>query len=211
MLGVEFVVCPADVNEDALPGESPLDTQRRITHDKARVARCGDGIHLDRDSVVIACDTTVLLDGEMLNKPSCADEARTMLRRLRGRAHQVQSVIVIRRGELECIDTASSQVVMRNYSDEEIEAYVATGDPFDKAGSYAVQHAAFRPVAEIRGCPLNVVGLALCHLCAYLPQLPDSAPVCETFFSRSCPQTLDDPIHVVTFRQPISEKVRNHP
>jgi predicted house-cleaning NTP pyrophosphatase (Maf/HAM1 superfamily) len=140
----------------------------------------------------------VLLDGEMLNKPGDADEARQMLRKLRGRTHEVQSVIVFRRGDDEMIDVVTSAVVMRDYSDDEIEAYIASGDPFDKAGSYAVQHEIFQPVQEIRGCPLNVIGLSLCHVCAHLPELPDCAPVCAAYFGKPCPGALDDPEHVVS-------------
>ena len=146
---------------------------------------------------IVACDTTVLLDGEMLNKPAGPEDARRMLRCLRSRAHQVQSVIVVRHGTHETLEVVSTQVLMRDYSDEEIEAYIATGDPFDKAGSYAVQHPLFRPVAELRGCPLNVVGLALCRLRACLPQLPDPSAVCQSFSGRPCP-VYPDERHVIT-------------
>ena len=208
-LGVEFEVRPANINEDPLPGESPLATQHRITLEKARAAEKGLEIRdwrLSRtiqspisnlQSLIIACDTTVLLDGEMLNKPADAAEAWAMLRKLRNRAHEVQSCIVIKRsgeegkeeGE-EIIDVVSSQVVMRDYSDAEIATYIATGDPFDKAGSYAVQHELFHPVAEIRGCPLNVIGLALCRLRAHLPQLPDCEQVCAVYSGQPCRQHL---------------------
>jgi MAF protein len=196
-MGVDFTVMPANVNEDALPNETPLETQHRITRAKATSA-----IHNPQSAIqnptIIACDTTVLLDGEMLNKPADADEARNMLRRLRGRIHEVQSTIVIRCGEEESIDVVTSQVVMRDYSDEEIEAYIATGDPYDKAGSYAVQHSQFSPVQEIRGCPLNVIGLALCHVRARLPYLPASAPVCAAYFGKPCPVQIDDSRHCVS-------------
>jgi MAF protein len=205
LLGVAFRVCPANVDETPLPDESPLETQHRITREKAHAAKCSDGAAIDEDAIVVACDTTVLLDGEMLNKPADAAEARSMLQRLRGRSHEVQSAIAIRQGEHEIMDVVSSRVVMRDYSDKEIETYIATGDPFDKAGSYGVQHPKFRPVAEIHGCPLNVMGLALCHLRrVHLPHLPDSAPVCEAFFNRPCPQKLDDPSHVVRSQKPDS-------
>ncbi len=224
MLGLTFQVCPADVDETPLPDETPLETQYRITREKARTAQkrlalgtCAAQIdppsaermmtdppspvlHLQSpiaDSIIIACDTTVVLDGEMLNKPADADEARMMLRRLRGRIHQVQSAIVICWNGHERLDTVSSQVTMRDYSDDEIEAYIATGDPFDKAGGYAAQHPSFQPIAHIRGCPLNVVGLALCHVRALLPHLPDPAPVCTAFTGVPCPRVLDDPHHVV--------------
>jgi septum formation protein len=198
-LGVGFQVCPADVDESPWPGETPLETQLRITRDKARTAqtRLFTAYPALAERPVIACDTTVLLDGEMLNKPAGPEDARRMLRCLRGRTHQVQSVIVVRHGERETAEPVSTHVLMRDYDDEEIEAYIATGDPFDKAGSYAVQHPLFRPVAEMRGCPLNVVGLALCRLRACLPQLPDPSPVCQSFSGRPCPAYPDER-HVVT-------------
>jgi len=104
---------------------------------------------------------------------------------------------VIRQGDEESIDIVNSQVMMRHYSDEEIEAYIATGDPYDKAGSYAVQHPQFSPVQQIRGCPLNVIGLALCHVRARLPHLPASKPVCAAYFGKPCPEQIDDLSHVV--------------
>ena len=212
-LGVEFEVRPSNVNEDPRPGETPLETQRRITRDKARVqisaqtsdirsqtAETSSASDLTSDlcdllisptsPTIIACDTTVLLDGEMLNKPADEAEAWAMLNKLRNRTHEVQSCIVICQGEAETLDVVTSQVVMRDYSDAEIAAYIATGDPFDKAGSYAVQHEQFHPVAEIRGCPLNVIGLALCRLRAHLPALPDSTPVCLKYVGRTCAENL---------------------
>ncbi len=198
-LGVHFQVCPADVDESPLLGETALGTQMRITRAKARTAQAKLAATSSTlaDQPIIACDTTVLLDGEMLNKPAGPDEAREMLRRLRGRAHQVQSVIVVRQRKDEHAEPVHTQVFMRDYSDEEIDAYIATGDPFDKAGGYAVQHPRFRPVAELRGCPLNVVGLALCRLRACLTQLPDPAPVCQAFSGRPCPSYPDER-HVIT-------------
>ncbi|NJM42660.1 MAG: septum formation protein Maf [Anaerolineae bacterium] len=187
-LGIDFEVRPANINEDPLPGESPLDTQHRITREKARASE--PVTNNPQPTTIIACDTTVLLDGEMLNKPADAAEAWAMLRALRNRTHEVQSCIVIKQGEEEIVDIVSSQVVMRDYSDDEIATYIATGDPFDKAGSYAVQHEQFHPVAEIRGCPLNVIGLALCHLRAHLPQLPDCEGVCEAYSGKPCSQHL---------------------
>ncbi|HQV71128.1 MAG TPA: Maf family protein [Thermoflexales bacterium] len=171
-MGVAFDVRPPQVNEDPLEGESPLDTQHRITREKARAV---DGA----SAIVIACDTTVLLDGEMLNKPQDAGDARRMLRALRNRAHEVQSCVVTLCDGEERVSCDSSMVHMRDYTDAEIEEYIASGDPFDKAGSYAVQHEAFHPVARMRGCPLNVIGLPLCHLRQLLPHLPDPAPVCR--------------------------------
>ncbi len=208
-LGVTFEVRPSNVNEDPLPGETPLQTQRRITVDKAQAA-LGDGGRETEDGTgtvlrppssvpaspssvsggVIACDTTVLLDGEMMNKPADETEAWTMLHKLRGRVHQVQSCLVIHTGGKNIIDIVTSDVQMREYSDEEIAAYIATGDPFDKAGSYAMQHPQFKPVVEIHGCPLNVIGLALCRLRQHLPQLPPCEGVCERYSGEPCARHL---------------------
>jgi septum formation protein len=187
MLGVEYVAVRPDVDEQALPDESPLETQHRITLEKARTPQAGP------DEIVIAADTTVLLDGQMLNKPADEADAWAMLRKLRGRTHEVQSCIVIKRGEHELMEIVSSLVTMRPYGDPEIADYIATGDPFDKAGSYAVQHPLFQPVADIQGCPLNVVGLPLCRLRAHLPDLPDTSPVCMAYWGRPCIEKLAQP------------------
>ena len=182
-LGVDYTPFQPDVDERPHPGETPLQTQHRITLEKARAPDAAP------DEIVIAADTTVLLDGEMLNKPADADDAWRMLRSLRGRTHEVQSCIVIKQGEDVTMEIVSSLVTMRNYSDAEIAAYIASGDPFDKAGSYAVQHPLFQPVLDIQGCPLNVMGLPLCRLRAHLPELPATSPVCTAFWGRPCIDT----------------------
>jgi septum formation protein len=208
-LGLEFEVRPSHVNEDALPGETPLETQKRVTLAKALVGGVGTPPvdaqvqHVSADSIVIACDTTVLIDGEMLNKPADAIEAWAMLTRLRGREHEVQSVLVVRQAQQVDLDVVTSAVRMREYSDAEIAAYIASGDPFDKAGSYAVQHAEFRPVAEIRACPLNVIGLPLCVLRMRLMekvriQRETCSAVCQSWFGAACAAHPNDRTHAVT-------------
>ena len=114
-----------------------------------------------------------------------------MLHRLRGRSHVVQSCLVVLEGDAEretrrIVEFVQSEVRMRDYRDEEIAAYIATGDPFDKAGSYAVQHPQFRPVSEIVGCPLNVIGLSLCRLRMHMPELSLCGDICEAWFGRTC-------------------------
>jgi MAF protein len=193
-LGLEFEIHPSHTNEDPLEGESPIETQIRVTLAKARATNKDANV----DQIIIACDTTVLLNGEMLNKPLNEEEAWSMLRRLRNRVHEVQSCIVVKHGEEESIDVVTSQVLMRDYTDEEIASYIASGDPFDKAGSYAVQHEAFHPVAEIRGCPLNVIGLALCRLRERVYELPECAQTCAAYFGEPCPTQLDISSHSVS-------------
>src|SRR5690606_23084398 len=97
-------------------------------------------------------DTVVALDGRMLGKPGDADEARSMLRALRGREHEVISGVAVVVDGREAVGHERTAVRMRDYGDEEIEAFIASGAPFDKAGGYAIQDEAFHPVAAFEGC-----------------------------------------------------------
>jgi MAF protein len=142
---------------------------------------------LNGDVTILAADTIVILaadtmgiaeDGALLGKPATPEEAHAMLRRLRARPHQVCTSITLARARVQRLatlytinDLTQTTVHMRDYSDDEIAAYVASGDPFDKAGGYAIQHGAFRPVARIEGCYNNVVGLPLCAVKRALAQL----------------------------------------
>jgi septum formation protein len=133
-----------------------------------------------RDGLVLASDTTVLLDGRSLAKPRDEREAAVMLRALRGREHVVATGVALAGpadGALSCA-TTSTRVLMRDYGDDEIATYVATGDPLDKAGSYSIQHPAFSPVASIAGCHLGVIGLPICLVEALVTGAP-LPPVCQ--------------------------------
>jgi MAF protein len=113
---------------------------------------------------VLASDTTVLLAGRSLAKPADSAEAEGMLRELRGREHTVATGVALvdpARGAL-LSATSATRVRMRDYSNEEIARYVATGDPLDKAGSYSIQHPDFQPVESLHGCHLGVIGLPVC-------------------------------------------------
>lgn len=156
-LGVRPTVRTASIDETPLPGERPEATARRLAEAKARaVAEARDW--------VIAADTLVIgPHGEALGKPATPAAARATLERLRGRRHQVVTAQAVGRGDRLAIDVLATLVTMREYTDAEIAAYVASGDPFDKAGSYAIQHPGFRPVQTITGCYLNVVGLPICR------------------------------------------------
>lgn len=170
-LGLPFEVRTAAVDETPQAGEAPEALVRRLSRDKAR-AVAGQ---VAPGPIVIAADTAVVLrnGGEVLGKPTDPAEATAMLRRLRGRTHTVLTAIAL-------IDTARAllltglartAVTMRDYSDEEIAAYIAAGDPFDKAGAYAIQHPGFHPVASLKGSYTNVVGLPLPHLVRALKRL----------------------------------------
>ena len=128
---------------------------------RAEDAAVRDGATGGRSVVVLGADTIVVHDGVPLGKPADAEEARRMLRDLRGRPHEVVTSVAVVAGGHAVAVHATTLVHMRAYTDAEIERYIAGGDPFDKAGAYAIQHADFRPVARIEGCYCNVIGLPL--------------------------------------------------
>lgn len=161
VLGIPFEAIEVDLDETPRPGEAPEDLARRLA-----IAKAEAGAVRHPGAVVLGADTVVALDGESLGKPSSEAEAIETLQRLRGRNHRVITAIALASRDARAHPEASSrtavtEVWMRDYTDEEICDYVATGDPFDKAGSYAIQHPTFRPVERIAGCFLNVVGLPL--------------------------------------------------
>ena len=147
---------------------TPVALAEGRAREKALAAARGrsSGTVIGADTVVALAQSDRSLDGVVLGKPRDAADAVVMLRELRGREHRVVTGVALvdaATGET-LVAHRSSRVLMREYSEAEIEAYVATGDPLDKAGAYAVQSASFRPAAEVRGCYLNVVGLPVCTL-----------------------------------------------
>ena len=189
LLGLSCDVVTAEIDEAPWPHEDPVEMVRRLSLEKAR-AVAG---RVTAGALVIGADTVVVCDGQMLGKPRNADEARQMLRALRGRTHWVHSgVSVVDAGGGSEISTATtSAVLMRGYSDDEIERYIESGDPFDKAGAYAIQHSEFHPVDAIDGCYASVMGLPLCHLAAALaafnaPLALNAAAVCRQVTGHPC-------------------------
>lgn len=188
-LGWAFQVRPADIDESRLAGEAPGAYVLRLAEEKARAA----GKLVSDGMLVLAADTTVADGDHLLGKPTSASEARAMLRQLRGRSHQVYTAVAVLdpvQNKL-LLDLCVTQVPMREYSEDEIEHYIASGDPFDKAGGYAIQHAEFRPVEDLRGCYASVMGLPLCHLTRTLRKLgihpaADSAQACQANLNYSC-------------------------
>ena len=149
---------------------------------------------VDAESIILAADTTVVDGTDILGKPNDSAEAIAMLKRLRGHTHQVYTGIALFRPQdgLPLKDLCVTDVPMRDYSDEEILAYVRTGDPLDKAGAYAIQHPEFQPVAQMTGCFASVMGLPVCHVIR-LMRMMDLQPFtdfflsCETLFEYQCP------------------------
>jgi MAF protein len=157
-LGLPFAIQVADVEEDTRDGESPHALVARLSREKALVVAT-----VRPEAVVIGADTIVTLDGGLLGKPAGPGEAAGMLRRLRDRAHKVYSGVTVcpAGGGTPRMAVVASTVWMRAYTEDEIAAYVDSGDPLDKAGAYAIQNEAFHPVARMRGCYASVMGLPL--------------------------------------------------
>ncbi len=181
--GWMFHTRPADVDESQRPGEAPADYVLRLAESKARA--CAQSAHADL--VILAADTTVASGTAILGKPKDMAEAVDMLQALRGRSHQVYTGLAVLRmadGYL-VTDLCVTDVPMRAYRDDEIEAYVATGDPLDKAGAYAIQNAGFHPVESMQGCYASVMGLPLCHLVRSLQKI-DIAPCRNRDYPAPC-------------------------
>lgn len=168
-LGIEYSIIKPEIDETQHDGEPPLAYVRRLSKEKAHAV----AEQLQSQATILAADTVVILaadtigidgEGEILGKPADADEARAMLKRLRGRDHLVVTAFTLLKAGTESSNhtqDVQTRVTMRDYTDREIEDYIATGDPFDKAGSYAIQHPEFRPVADLSGSRTNVIGLPL--------------------------------------------------
>jgi septum formation protein len=163
-LGLSFEVRASEIDE-ALAPEVPAPAlattlARRKARDVADRVRAEEGAPA---ALILGADTLVVLDGRPLGKPASRDQARAMLRLLRGRSHEVVTAIALVEvpGGREVAEAVVSRVRMRPYGDAEIDAYVATGEPDDTAGAYAVQGIGGRLVARVEGCLTNVVGLPL--------------------------------------------------
>lgn len=159
-LAIPFTVIAADIVECPLCHETPHDYVRRLAKDKARqVAQRFPA------AVVLGADTAVILDQHIFGKPTGEQDAKQMLTRLSGRVHQVMTgLAVLQHGQRFCRQASvSTEVRFRRLSALEIERYVATGEPFDKAGAYAIQGQAAAFVEMLNGCFTNVVGLPLQH------------------------------------------------
>jgi septum formation protein len=208
--GWDFTIVAPQVDERVLIGELPQDYVRRLAESKARAAWqvlrgdappvTGGNKDHSQETIILAADTTVVYKTvltesyEILGKPANSVEAEAMLRQLRGQVHQVLTGLVVLRvvGEQLKSEVVATDVRMREYSDEEMLAYIATADPLDKAGAYAIQHAIFRPVQNLQGCYANVMGLPVCHAAVLLtqfgcPPASDIVQRCQQMLDFACP------------------------
>lgn len=169
--GLDFEVETADVDEAPRPGEPPGDYVRRLAETKARSIAAGRP-----DCLVLGADTTVVVDGEILGKPEGPADARAMLLRLQGRAHQVLTGVALVCGAWARVEVATTDVWLAPMSDRDIDHYVASGEPLDKAGAYGIQGRASRFVTRIDGSYSNVVGLPVALVHRLLKEYPRVHP-----------------------------------
>jgi septum formation protein len=167
-IGVPFLTQIAPIDENALPGESPLAYVERLALAKghAGLAALADS----DDAVVLGADTAVVLDGRILGKPRDRADALATLQALSGRSHQVLTAVALVSRERQAARVVTSQVTFRPLTQAEIEAYWASGEPQDKAGSYGIQGLAAVFVSQLQGSYSAVVGLPLCETAALLAE-----------------------------------------
>jgi septum formation protein len=172
--GFAFEVVTADVAEIRKPGEDPIRFVTRLAREKAEAVLAREDI--PPNALILGADTIVLLDEEVLGKPQDAADAARMLRLLSGRSHQVITGVCLAKGRERQRAAEVTFVRFITLSDEEIEAYVATGEPLDKAGAYAIQGRAGRWVPRIHGCYFNVVGLPLALVSSMIEAMEGGTP-----------------------------------
>ena len=185
-----FQVLPADIDETEFPGEAPDDYVCRLAKSKAEAV----AQEMPNTPLIIAADTTVADGNEILGKPLDQQDADRMLKQLRGRNHQVYTAISLLNpvtGHM-VREICATQVPMRQYSDAEINAYVQSGDPMDKAGAYAIQNKGFHPVENFSGCFASVMGFPACHLARSLKKMNILSTVkiddaCTQYLGYDCP------------------------
>ena len=152
--GIAFAVQAADIEETPSEGEAPRDCAERLAREKART------VFAQRPKdLVLGADTVVVIEGKILGKPRDANDAAHMLRMLSGRTHDVITGVCLKGAAFEEVSSELTQVTMNALSDDDIRAYVASREPMDKAGAYAIQGVASRWISRIEGDYFNVVGL----------------------------------------------------
>ena len=190
LTGWKFRVRPAEVDEAQITGEKPGHFVLRLAKAKAQACAgsCNPGM------IIVGADTVVVDRDVILGKPKDLVDAKNMLVRLRGRTHQVFTGIAVMKKSIGHLVTelCITDVPMRAYSDKEMDSYIASGDPLDKAGGYAIQNPFFHPVESLSGCYASVMGLPLCHLTRSLQKIrvtpkTDIPAECQSSLGYTCP------------------------
>lgn len=179
--GLKFTVTVANLNEDLLPNETGAAYVQRLAEEKAQAVwnenRSSDST--DDPLIVLGADTCVVCDGHILGKPTDTADARRMLELLSGRTHAVLTGLAVVTGSRIVRDVEITQVTFNQLDDAEIARYIASGEPLDKAGAYAIQGLAARWIPRIEGCYFNVVGLPIARTIALLAEAEAPTPVDE--------------------------------
>jgi septum formation protein len=190
----QFFVINSDVDERVVSGEKPAEFVERLAKEKAILAGEKVASGSSNDLIVIAADTIVVDGTEILGKPIDKDDAWRILEQLKGKNHFVLSGVALYDPFSKEIDSRviSTEVIMRDYRDDEIQAYVDSGDPFDKAGAYAIQNQSFNPVPQMTDCYANVMGLPLCDLYVLMKSMGveanhQVAENCQVSIQYQCP------------------------
>jgi septum formation protein len=190
LTGWRFTILPVPIDETPLAGEDPAIYVMRLAESKAQAVLP----MAEPGMLVLAADTIVVDAGKLLGKPGDPVEAASMLRQLRGHAHQALTALTVLDPveNRKVTDLCTAEVPMRMYTDQEIETYVASRDPLDKAGAYAIQNAGFHPVSTFKDCYACVMGLPLCHLARSLRELgivprADVPTACQDYLHYNCP------------------------
>ena len=168
-----FIVVNSDVDEREIPGENPDEFVMRLAKEKALKGGAGVLTNSLENAFVLGADTIVVDGTEILGKPQDQMDAARILKQLRGKTHKVLSGIALYNLSTGEIQTrlVCTEVVMREYTDDEIQDYIASGDPMDKAGAYGIQNSDFNPAPDFFGCFANVMGLPLCHLAVLMKEM----------------------------------------
>lgn len=185
----KFNITVSDVDESQLADETPKEYVLRLAQAKALAVAA----KASPENIIIGSDTAVVDGNSILGKPKDEEDARRMLKQLRGHTHQVFTGVAFYRVRdgIMLTELCVTDVPMRAYSDAEITRYVNTGDPMDKAGAYAIQHPDFQPVASMKGCYASVMGLPMCHVLRVLKKF-DVQPAanvptaCQTLLNYQC-------------------------
>lgn len=192
-----FLVVNSNVEEQEIPGEKPAEFVVRLAREKALKGGEDSAPNSLENAFVIGADTIVVDGNEVLGKPEDEDDAVRILEQLRGRTHQVLSGIALydlSSGEVKT-RLVCTEVVMREYTEDEIREYIASGDPLDKAGAYGIQNRDFNPAPKFSGCFANVMGLPLCHLAGLMKDMGIDA---ESRIAERCQESIDYQCSVYT-------------
>jgi len=176
--GLSFSVAAANINEDLLPNEAAAAYVQRLAEEKAQAIwnanEAADS--LDDPLIVLGADTCVVVEGSILGKPTDTADARRMLELLSGRTHAVLTGLAVISSRKVVRDVEITQVTFNQLNDREIAQYIASGEPMDKAGAYAIQGYAARWIPRIEGCYFNVVGLPIARTISLLAEVQAASP-----------------------------------